>query len=246
MIERKLTGRQVTAILATALFLLVPAIALSQNANPKSTLIINGRSTQVTVIRVHGHPYIDLEALANAVNGSLSSGGNMIAMSVPIGPAPSASPTTAAAPADAPPAAPAPVPVSDHGFSRDFLNAGIEQMATLREWHTALQTAVQNGFPLSAGLLAPYRAQATTNLRYAQVAVSTPSDRSAFQLLNNEYQNMAKLSDKYVNARANLAYIAPDALDSDNLNQRIITCGHSLGAMAASGQFADDGSCSGS
>jgi hypothetical protein len=54
---------------------------------------------------------------------------------------------------------------------------------------------------------------------------------------------MAKLSDKYVNARANLTYISPDALATDSLNQRIITCGHALGAMAASGQFSDDSSC---
>jgi hypothetical protein len=116
-------------------------------------------------------------------------------------------------------------------------------MSTLREWHTALETAIQNGIPLSAGLLAPYRAQATTNLRFASVAVSTSSDRSAYQLLNSEYQNMAKLSDKYVNLRTSLTYIAPDALQNDDLNKRIIACGHSLGAMAAAGQFSDDGSC---
>jgi hypothetical protein len=43
--------------------------------------------------------------------------------------------------------------------------------------------------------------------------------------------------------RASLTYIAPDALQNDELNQRIITCGHFLGAMAASGQFSDDASC---
>jgi len=128
-------------------------------------------------------------------------------------------------------------------FSREFLKAGIEQMSTLREWHTALETAIQNGIPLSAGLLAPYRAQATTNLRLASVAATTPSDRSAYQLLSGEFQNMAKLSDKYVNLRANLTYIAPDALQNDDLNKLIIACGRSLGAMAAAGQFSDDGSC---
>jgi hypothetical protein len=92
-------------------------------------------------------------------------------------------------------------------------------------------------------MLAPYRAQASTNLHLASTAVSTASDRSAYQLLSNEFQNMVKLSDKYVNARANMTYISPDALENDSLNQRIVTCGRSLGAMAASGQFVDDGSC---
>jgi len=40
-----------------------------------------------------------------------------------------------------------------------------------------------------------------------------------------------------------LTYIAPDALQQDSLNQKILTCGRSLGAMAASGQFSDNGSC---
>ena len=89
-------------------------------------------------------------------------------------------------------------------------------MSTLREWHTALQTAIQSGIPLSAGLLQPYRAQATTNLRLASIAATTTADRNAYQLLNNVYLNMGKLSDKYVNMRAShLTYIAPDALQND-------------------------------
>ena len=55
---------------------------------------------------------------------------------------------------------------------------------------------------------------------------------------------MVKLTDKYVAARSNLTYISPDALQNDGLNQRFVACGRSLGAMAASGQFVDDGSCS--
>jgi hypothetical protein len=232
----------VRSCLAT-LFLIIPAVLFSQTSTKKNTLIINGRSTEVPVIHVNGHAYVGLEALADALKGSLSSSGQMVALSVPIGSANNAPAATVATPA------PAPAPVPDHaassnpGFSRDFLNAGIEQMSTLREWHSALETAIQNGIPLSAGLLAPYRARATTNLRFASVAASTTSDSSAYQLLNNEFQNMVKLSDKYVALRANLTYIAPDSLQSDDLNKRIIACGHALGAMAAAGQFSDDGSC---
>ena len=96
---------------------------------------------------------------------------------------------------------------------------------------------------MTAGLLAPYRAQSTTNLRLASAAISTASDRGAYQLLSNEFQNMGQLSDKYVAKRANMTFISPDALQNDDLNQRFVACGHSLGAMAASGQFVDDGSC---
>jgi hypothetical protein len=225
------------ACLLATQFLVMSGIALSQGTNQNQTLIINGQSTQVSVIQVNGRSYVALEALANAVNGSLSSSGNQIALTVNIGAAPSAPAASSAPPA------PAPTPPPNPGFSRGFLNAGIEQMATVREWHAALASAIQNGYPLTADMLAPYRAQATTNLRLASVAVSTDSDRSAFQLLNNVFQNMGRLADKYVAARANMDFISPNALQNDSLNQRLVACGHSLASMAASGQFVDDGSC---
>src|SRR5262249_8971083 len=151
------------------------------------------------------------------------------------------------------PAAPARTPAESTGsgqshppnpaFSREFLNAGIEEMSTLREWHTALETAIQNGIPLSEALLQPYRAQATTNLHLTSFPATTSGDHQGYQLLNNVYKNMDGLAGKYISMRGNLTYIAPDALKSDELNQRIIACGRSLRAMAANGQFTDDGSC---
>jgi hypothetical protein len=229
-------GRKLILCLLAALFL-VQGIALSQNVNQTRSLIINGQSTQVPVVQVNGRSYVDLEALASAVNGSLSFAGNQIAFSMPSGSATSAPAAAAARPA------PSTAQTSAPGFSKGFLNAGIEEAATLREWHTALASAIQNGYPVTAGVLAPYRAQATTNLRLASTAVSTDSDRSAYQLLSNEFQNMAKLSDKYIAARVAMTYISPDALQNDSLNQSFVACGHSLGAMAASGQFVDDGTC---
>jgi hypothetical protein len=218
--------------LLAALFLVTPGIVMSQDVNQNRILTVNGQLGNVPVIQVNGCSYVDLEALTRAANGSLSFAGDHIELTLPGAPA-----STAVKPAvaSAQPSSP--------GFSKGFLKAGIEQMATIREWHTALAAAIQNGFPVAADWLAPYRAQARTNLRLASVAVSTDSDRSAFQLLSNEFQNMTKVTDKYVAARTNMKYISPDALQNDDLNQRIVACGHSLGAMAASGQFVDDGSC---
>jgi hypothetical protein len=214
----------------------------SQDTNQKRALIINGQSTQVPLVQVNGHPYVGLEALAKAINGSLSSSGNMFALSFSGSSTNYPSTTTNLRAAASAPAG-QPQTTSNQGFSRQFLNAGIGQMSTLREWHAALASAIQNGIPLSAALLAPYKAQAATNLRLAEVAAVTPADHSAYQLLNNEFQNMGKLSDKYINRRADLTYISPDSLNNDDLNQRIIACGRSLRSMAASGQFVDDGSC---
>jgi hypothetical protein len=230
-------ARKWIAWLLVSMLLVVSGIAAAQDSNQNRTLIINGQSTQVPVIQMNGRSYADLAALANAVNGTLSFSGNQIAFSVPIGPGNTA-PATATTKS-----ASAATPVSNPGFSRGFLNAAIEEGATLREWHAALATTIENGYPLTAAALAPYRAQATTNLRLASAAASTDSDRSAYQLLSNLFQNMGKLADRYVAARANMTYISPDALQNDSLNQRLMTCGRSLSAMAASGQFVDDGSC---
>lgn len=234
----------IEVLLRSCFWTTVTLIALSsmhpQDTGKTRTLIINGQATQVSVIQEKGHFYIDLDALANALNGSLSYSATAVALSVPMVSADAASsaivrPSPAVAPQlDAP---------SSPGFSQAFLAAGIEQMSTLREWHTALATAIENGIPISASFLGPYRAKAATNLRLAMASATTLSDRSAYQLMDNEFQNMAKLSDKYIKLRTSLTYVAPNALESDDLNQRIIACGHSLGAMAASGQFVDDGSC---
>jgi len=226
--------RQTLAWMLAAVLLAVSGMALAQDANQNRTLLVNGQPVSVAVIQVNGRSYVDLEALTRAANGSLSFSGNQIALTLPGSSAISnATPAPAASPA----------PAANPGFSQAFLKAGIEQMATVREWHTALAAAIQNGIPVAANWLAPYRNQAATNLRLASVAIQTNSDRRAFQLLTNEFQNMANLADKYIAARTNMTYISPDALQSDDLNQRIVACGHSLGSMAASGQFVDDGSC---
>jgi hypothetical protein len=233
----KTTGRSIAPAVAVAVFLALPVIVSAQNAAPSQKIVVNGQQTEVPVIQVKGRSFVDLEALARAAGGSISYAGNQIALTIPGSGAPSNSDASSNPPPSAPP------PVSNPGFSKGFLNAGIEAAATLREWHATLASAIENGYPVTAGSFGGYRAQSQTNLRLASVAATTDSDRSAYQLLNNEFQNMSKLSDRYVDQRANMTYISPDSLQNDGLNQRFIACGRSLSAMAASGQFNDDGSC---
>lgn len=214
-----------------AILLAVPVLAPSQAEQEARTLIVNGQPGQVTVVQVNGRSYVDLEALARVANGSLGFNGNQITLTLPgAASMPSSATSTASAPANP-------------GFSKAFLKAGIESMSQVREWHSALANAIQNGFPLAESWLSGYRNQAAAALRLASVAVSTDSDQNASQLLTNEFENMKTLSNNYVAARQSLDYIAPNALANDALNQKIINCGHSLAAMAASGEFVDDGSC---
>jgi hypothetical protein len=109
--------------------------------------------------------------------------------------------------------------------------------------HSALASAIRNQYPINESWLGPLRDQAATNLRLASVAVSTDSDRSTLPLLTNEFNNMKQLSGKYVTKRQSASYIAPDSLQNDDLDKKIVTCGHALAAMVASRQFQDDHSC---
>jgi len=217
--------------LILAMVMIVPALALCRAAQAPQTLILNGQPTQITVVQMNGHSYVDVEALARAANGSLSFNGDQISL-------------TLATAGSTPSAAPASVNLAANSdFSKSFMRAGIEQMTVIREWRTALANAVQNGFPITDDWLSAYRNQATTALHLSFVAISTDSDRNAYQLLNSEFENMKLLSNNYVAIRQSMNFIAPDAMANDPLNKKIINCAHSLAAMAANGQFVDDGSC---
>lgn len=121
--------------------------------------------------------------------------------------------------------------------------AGIEEMEVIREWRSALKNAIGQGFPVSENWVDNYRARAEQSLRLASLAVSTDSDRSAFELLTNEFKNMRKLSDRFVEAGKGRVYVSPKSLDDDPLDQQILKCARALAAMVANNQFVDDGSC---
>jgi hypothetical protein len=211
--------------------IIFPALALCLAAQAPQTLIVNGLPGQLEIVQLNGHSYVDIESLARVANGSLSFNGSQITLTLS---GTGSTPAPAVAPAS---------PPANSEFSKGFMRAGIEQMTIIREWRTALANAVQNQFPIADDWLSAYRSQATTALRLAFVGVSTDSDRNAYRLLNAEFENMKLLSNNYVAIRQSMNYISPDALANDPLNQKIITCGHSLAGMAANGQFVDDGSC---
>lgn len=218
---------------------LIPALVMialvrAMSQEQLQTLVVSGHTGSVPVTQKNGRSYVDLEALAQVVNGSLSFSGNHITLTLsPAGgnAASAPAPTTGAGSA------------TDNAFSRAFLQAGIEEMSTIREWHSTLASAIENQYPFTQVGLSRYQTQAMTNLRLMQAAATTDADQNASQLVTNVYQKMKQLSDKYLAKRANMNYISPDALTNDSLNQAIIACGKSLGAMAASGQFVDDGTC---
>lgn len=204
-----------------ALTMLVPALAMSQVKIQK--LAVSGYPSSVPVTQINGKNYVEVEALTQLVSGSLSFHGNQMTLSLTGNPAP----TTA----------------ENVGFSKDFLRAGIEEMSTIRDWHTALTTAIENQFPVTPVVMNPYETAAAKNLRLAQVAATTDADHKAAELITNEFQKMKQLNDGFLAQRAAATYINADALTNNTLNQSVIACGRSLAAMAASGQFTDDPTC---
>jgi hypothetical protein len=211
---------------ALAGLVVVPGMVLSQGVEESRTLLISGQSGQAPVVRMQGKSYVELEALARLTHGSLSFSGNQVTLTLPSS---GATTTTIAG--------------EKSEFSKEFLRAGIEEMAVIREWRIALVNAVQKGYAVTNDWINYYRSPAVTNLRLASVAASTDADRKGYQLLSNEFDNMKMLSDRFVDAHTAMHYTSLDALESDPLDQKILNCARSLAAMAASGQFVDDGSC---
>jgi len=204
-----------------ALAMIVPVLAISQGKIHR--LAVSGYEGSVPVTQLSGKNYVEVQALAQLLSSSLSFHGDQMTLSLTANQAVSSEEKT--------------------GLSMDFLRAGIEEMSTIREWHSALATLIENQFPVTPDLVKPYEAPATRNLRLAEAAATTDADRKAAQLIANAYQKMKQLSDGYLAKRAAATYINADSLANDPINQSLIACGKSLEAIAASRQFTDDGTC---
>jgi hypothetical protein len=217
--------------LAVALLLLLPALLLAQAAQRNRTLVISGHTGELTVREMDGRSYVEIEALARLTNGSLTFSGNRIVMTLPVF-SPDTQPTATLTDQH-----------SSTGFTKEFLRAAIEQMSAVREWRGTLINAVQRGFPITDDWMNGLSNEAQHLLKLASVAASSEDDRKAVQLLTNEFNNMKKLSDRFLEANKARTYVPPNAFDNDPLDQRILNCAHSLSAMAANNQFVDEGYC---
>lgn len=206
-----------------ATLLIAPLLAFALAGQHISSLMVAGQSGSIKVIQVDGRNYVEVESFARLTSSSISFSGSQIVLTLPrVNATPDPSAT---------------------GFSKDFVRAGIEAMAQIREWHAALKNIIERSYPLKEASLAGYRRQAQQALRLATLAVNTDSDKNALPFVTNEFNNMAKLSDKYVQMAQSATYIRPDALNNDPLEQKISTCARSLASMATANEFVDDGSC---
>src|SRR5215467_2964744 len=213
------------------LFCSLPLFIMARAAPQNRTLVLSGHPGELSVVEMGGRSYVDIEALTRLANGTLSFRGNQIVLTLPTDGT------------SAPPTNPEAGQPGASGFSKEFLKAGLEEMTVIREWRSALITAIRQGHPVTEDWVGAFRVQAQQNLRLVSLAMSTESDRNAQQLLTNEFNNMKKLSDRFVEANKSRTYVPANALESDPLDQKILNCAHSLAAMASNNQFMDDGSC---
>lgn len=211
-----------------AAILLLPLLILV--AQETNSLLIEGPRGQSRVIQVQGKNYVEVDELARITGGSLRFARNQIMLTLPGGGDTSAHTEQSA-----------PQPAA--GFSKQFLTAGIETMKEILEWHAALKTGIERGYPLSDVWFGIYRRQIQSSLKQTEAAVSTDMDQRALPLLANEFNTMSALTDEYLKINARRDYLAPDSLNSDTLDQKLLTCWQSLASMASSNQFVDDGSC---
>jgi hypothetical protein len=224
--------------LLSVLISLPPALSWAQPSSAGRVLVVDGHNGQAEVIQKDGRAYVDLQALTEITNGSLSFKGNRIVLSLP----------TSGAGHPAPPVAEDTTHAKNEaGLSQDFMRAGIEEIATIREWASTLAYAIQNNYQVTDEWAANYREQAAHNLNLASAAASTDADRRALQLLNNEFEAVRAWSDKLIQAKKSMDTAkyttSAGALRNEPLSQKILTCGHFLASMLGSGTFQDDPSC---
>jgi hypothetical protein len=215
--------------------LLASVVSSAQVGAQFRTLVVNDQSGKAAVLKMGDKTYVDLKRLVQIVHGSVAFEGDRIVVEFSC-----AAPMTQETGAQ-------PEPPTSPRLTQDFMKAGIEEISLLREWASTLANAMQNGYPVSDNWIASYRGQAQTGLGTASATASNEPDRSAFQLLNKEFDLVQEWSNKLMEARKSMDAakyaLSPTALKDDPHSQKIVSCAHFLGQMLASGTFQDDASC---
>jgi hypothetical protein len=221
-----------------ALLMLGGAVALAgillAQSSPGKQLVVNGRTTNAVVLQIDGRSYVDIDALAQITNGSVSIGATQVVLTIPnSNPAPSANSDAAATPAP-------------ERLSRNFAGAAIATVSDMKEWTGAIGTMVTYGLAANAEWAQSYHDRVQTSLAQASVAASTSADRDALRLLNNQFANLANWASSVIADRQAMngdKTMDPNALANDPALAKITTCGRFLNSMLVSGSFADNSSC---
>ena len=195
-------------------------VATAQTQRQSEALSIQGYPGQANVIRSQGRVFVDVQELARIANASLSFDKDRIVLTLPL--------RDASQSADGDP--------GSAGFSRAFMRAAIEAMASMREWGGMLLVTIKNGYPvgntMAGNTINAYQARAADTVALASAAASTDSDSRGLELLRNEFKDLQGWSDGFVNARNSLSAAdlttSESRLKDDQDAQKIMSCGQFL------------------
>lgn len=224
-----------------AMYITILGISLLRTASSAQTsqelraLVINDHSGKTTLLEVGDKTYVDLKRLIQIGNGSIAYEGNRIVVTLPCSDSKGSITATQTEP----------TPTTK--LSHEFAKAAIEDISLMREWASTLANAIQNGYPITDNWVANYRAKAQSGLSVASTVTSTEADRDGLRLLRNEFESVQEWSNRLLDAsrsmNAGKYAVSPSELYNEPLSQKIMSCGHFLGQMMASGEFQDDPSC---
>lgn len=222
-----------TPLVVMALLMML-GMATAQTQHEKESLSIQGCAREATVMRWQGHVFVDVEDLARITNASVRFEKERIVLTPPRC---DASNTAG--------------DVAKPGFSRPFVRAAIEAMASIREWGGTLMITVQNGYPvgntMAGNTIMAFQGRAADNVALAASAASTESDYRGLELLKGEFNNVEIWSDNFVKARSSMSAAklttSENGLKDDQDVQKMIRCGQFLAQMFAGGTFQDDAAC---
>jgi hypothetical protein len=136
-------------------------------------------------------------------------------------------------------------------FSAAFTRAGIEAMASIREWGGMLMITVQNGYPvgntMAGNTIMAYQGRAADTVALAASAASNDSDSRGLELLRNEFNNVQEWTNRFIKARNSLnatnLTLSETGLRDDPEIQKLVHCGQFLAQMFADGSFREDAAC---
>ena len=215
------------------ILLMIGTMTMAQTQRQAPTLAVQGYPGDVPVVQLQGRNLVEVQDLARITNGSLSFQRDRIILT-PLG------------------CSAAKTAVDDKSsFSRAFMRAAIEAMASIREWGGMLMITVQNGYPvgntMAGNTVMAYQGRAADSIALASSAASTDSDYHGLELLRSEFNNVQAWADSYVKARSSMSAAnlstSEHPLKDDQEVQNLVHCGQFLAQMFAGGTFQDDAAC---
>jgi hypothetical protein len=193
-----------------------------------------------------GRTFVDVSALAQALNGSVAFEPDRVILTVPgaAGGAPSAG--LASAPSGALSGDEAAAEPEPETISKEFANAGLNAVGLMRDWKIAVETMIAYQLPAGGSYYQDLQYRAEEGLRRASLVASTTPDQQALTVLQRGYAKLSNWAGSAVATRMALNATRtsnPDYLKNDQELQRITECGRGLSSMLVSLQYADVPSC---